>query len=188
MVSYRTASAGVTASLLNAALNTGDASGDSYTSIEALDGSSFSDTLTGNHANNVLGGREGNDALFAEAGSDTLYGGDGSDNLVGGLGADRLDGGAGFDYAGYFTATSGVLVDLLESWRNSGEASGDTYAGIEGIGGSVYSDDLRGSNEANELYSDGGNDTRSRVEAAAICCMAEMAMTLPAISMQLLRS
>ncbi|MBM1173080.1 M10 family metallopeptidase C-terminal domain-containing protein [Microvirga arabica] len=157
--SYRTAASGIVASLLNPAANTGDAAGDSYTSIEALEGSSFADTLTGNHDINVLSGREGSDTLFGQGGNDTLYGGDGGDNLVGWLGADRIDGGARFDYAGYFTATAGVTADLLESWRNSGEAAGDSYAGIEGIGGSVYSDDLRGSHEANELYGDSGNDT-----------------------------
>ncbi|MBM1174861.1 calcium-binding protein, partial [Microvirga arabica] len=105
--SYRTAAAGVAASLMNASFNTGEAQGDNYVSIEALDGSAFNDALTGNNANNVLGGREGDDVLHGHGGTDTLYGGDGGDNLVGGLGADALDGGAGFDYAGYFTASAG---------------------------------------------------------------------------------
>ncbi|MFC5085541.1 calcium-binding protein [Microvirga arabica] len=156
--SYRTAAAGVAASLMNASFNTGEAQGDNYVSIEALDGSAFNDALTGNNANNVLGGREGDDVLHGHGGTDTLYGGDGGDNLVGGLGADALDGGAGFDYAGYFTASAGVTADLLESWRNTGEAAGDSYAAIEGLGGTNYGDDLRGTHAANELYGNGGND------------------------------
>ena len=39
----------VTANLANAAANTGDAAGDTYTSIENLTGSAFADTLTGRH-------------------------------------------------------------------------------------------------------------------------------------------
>src|SRR5258708_1592375 len=45
--SYSTASVGVVANLLAPAGNTGDAAGDSYTSIENLTGSNFADTLTG---------------------------------------------------------------------------------------------------------------------------------------------
>ena len=68
---YYNATFRVTASLINAAANTGEAAGDTYVSIEGLIGSSFNDQLTGDG---------------------------GSNTLIGGSGADALDGGAGFDY------------------------------------------------------------------------------------------
>ena len=45
--SYITAAAGVSANLVNPTLNTGDAAGDTYRSIENLVGSAFGDTLVG---------------------------------------------------------------------------------------------------------------------------------------------
>src|SRR6185369_9827857 len=44
---YSTASSGLTADLLTPANNTGDAAGDSYSGIENLRGSAFSDVLRG---------------------------------------------------------------------------------------------------------------------------------------------
>jgi Ca2+-binding RTX toxin-like protein len=61
--SYETAAAGVVASLASQAVNTGDAQGDSYASIESLIGSSFADLLIGDAAANHLRGLAGNDTL-----------------------------------------------------------------------------------------------------------------------------
>jgi hypothetical protein len=49
--SYDTASAAVTANLASPIKNKGDATGDSYSSIENLRGSNFSDNLTGDNTN-----------------------------------------------------------------------------------------------------------------------------------------
>jgi Ca2+-binding RTX toxin-like protein len=65
--SYRFAAAGVVADLGNAANNTGEAAGDSYISIEILEGSSFNDRLFGNAGDNTLLGGAGNDELFGRA-------------------------------------------------------------------------------------------------------------------------
>jgi Ca2+-binding RTX toxin-like protein len=71
-VSYAVAGAGVTASLANAASNTGDATGDSYSSIENLRGTRYADTLTGDAGDNVLTGGGGLDTLTGAAGSDSF--------------------------------------------------------------------------------------------------------------------
>ncbi|WP_201860272.1 calcium-binding protein [Microvirga soli] len=155
-VAYTTA---VTANLSDASQNTGEAAGDTYESIEGLYGSNYADRLTGNAVDNTIYGGWGEDMLAGLAGNDRLYAGDSNDNLIGGAGADLLDGGNGFDYAEYGSATTGVVVDLLNAWRNTGDAAGDSYVSIEGIGGSAYNDELVGNHLGNELYGHGGWDS-----------------------------
>ena len=129
--SYQNAAAGVRASLANPAANTGEAAGDTYTSIEGLIGSNFNDTLIG----------------------------DGNDNhLRGGLGADALNGGAGFDYAEYQNATAGLTASLANPASNTGEAAGDTYTSIEGLIGSNFGDTLIGNAISNTLLGGLGAD------------------------------
>ena len=92
MVSYVTATAGVTASLLNPAINTGDAAGDVYTFIQGLIGSAY------------------NDHLIGDAGNNSLMGGDGNDTLEGGAGNDVLDGGAGDNTAVFAFADTAAAI------------------------------------------------------------------------------
>lgn len=66
----------------------GEALGDEYDSIEAIQGSSFDDGIVGDAANNTLFGGDGEDGIF---------GGDGDDIIIGGAGNDSLRGGAGND-------------------------------------------------------------------------------------------
>jgi Ca2+-binding RTX toxin-like protein len=132
VVNYINASVGVVASLANSAINTGDAAGDTYLSIEALYGTNFDDALSGDGGNN------------------TLYGN---------AGADALDGGGGFDYASYVDATTGVTAALNPALiANAGEAVGDTYTSIEGLIGSRFGDTLVGDAGANTLMGNGGGD------------------------------
>src|ERR687897_221424 len=105
---YKSANARVTASLSNPASNTGDARGDKYSSIEALQGSDFNDTLIGNGVGNVL---------------------------IGGKGGDLLNGRGGFDFARYNLGdvTRRVTANLADPSLNTGVAKGDRYISIEGI-------------------------------------------------------
>ena len=157
--SYATAAKAVTASLTDSSINTGDAAGDIYNSIELLDGSAFNDRLLGNNGANLIFGDTGNDTLSGYGGNDSLLGSDGDDVLNGGVGADKLDGGSGFDTASYAQATAAVKVNLAEPSLNTGEAKGDTFNSIENLEGSAFNDTLNGNAGANTLSGGKGNDT-----------------------------
>jgi Ca2+-binding RTX toxin-like protein len=77
-------SAGVFATLEDPDRNTGDAAGDTYSSIENLTGGDGSDTLTGDSDRNVLAGGKGADTLRGSDGDDTYVwnAGDGADSIV----------------------------------------------------------------------------------------------------------
>jgi Ca2+-binding RTX toxin-like protein len=147
--SYRNAATAVSVSLLTPASNSGEAVGDSYLSVENLEGSGFGDVLTGDGGANTLSGL---------AGDDTLHGGAGSDVLVGGVGGDSLDGGLGLDLASYETALAGVIASLQTPASNSGDAVGDTYMAVEGLRGSLFADILVGDAGDNWLQGLAGGD------------------------------
>ena len=96
---YTFATSGVVVDLLFIGVNTGDAAGDTFESIESLRGSNFNDILRGDDNDNGLGGwfGGGSDTLVGRGGNDTLAGGDGDDFLYGGDGFDSYDGGTGND-------------------------------------------------------------------------------------------
>ena len=154
-VSYRDCFFGVKIDLASATVSGGDAEGDLLAYFEGIEGSQDSDTLWGDADVNRLTGWDGDDLLGGRGGADTLRGGDGDDTLAGGAGADVLDGGYGTDIAWYFDAAAGVTADLLAPASNTGDAAGDTYVSVEGLGGSYFDDILYGDNFANTIY--GGN-------------------------------
>jgi len=89
-VGYVYATSGVTVDLANSANNTGEAFGDTFNSVEMVQGSLFDDTITGDTGNNWLYGYDGNDTVNGGAGADVIFGNDGSDILSGGTGADTF--------------------------------------------------------------------------------------------------
>ena len=80
--SYQGATEAVIASLANAAINTGDAKGDTYISVENLVGTGFNDYLNGNNSANDINGGAGLDTIKGYGGDDLLTGGTGKDNFV----------------------------------------------------------------------------------------------------------
>lgn len=128
--SYGTANAAVVADLAVRSANRGDAYGDTFSGIESVLGSAFSDTLRGNSAANVIKGAAGHDVLVGRGGNDTLDGGSGNDKLYGQGGADTLTGGSGADTF-VFSALSdsrGALRDTIRDF-----ARGVDHIDLRGI-------------------------------------------------------
>jgi Ca2+-binding RTX toxin-like protein len=154
---YSNATVGIIASLAAGAGAGGDAEGDTYFSIENLEGTAYADALVGNDGSNSLYGYNGDDFLDGGDGDDTLDGGLDNDMLKGGGGADYLDGGPGIDTASYYESPEGVFV-VLGAFGAGGDAEGDTFEGIENLTGSIYADHLWGDDGVNELMGMDGND------------------------------
>jgi Ca2+-binding RTX toxin-like protein len=121
---YSGSSAGLTVNLSNPVDNTGDASGDSYVSIEGISGSAFADTLQVGNGGGSIWGNGGADNLIGGSGSDDLHGGDGDDGFYASGGADFLEGGAGFDT--FVLGIGHAQGDTLADFAGNGAAAGDT--------------------------------------------------------------
>lgn len=156
---YSDSGLGVTVDLTTE-VNSGIATGDSFSSIENLFGSKHSDHLRGDGGENLLTGWNGNDFLFGRDGDDKLLGSNGNDIMWGGRGSDQLIGGAGYDEVRYTDSTKGLTVDLMTG-ANTWIATGDTFSSVEGVFGSVYDDSLHGNYGANRLTGFFGNDILS---------------------------
>jgi Ca2+-binding RTX toxin-like protein len=157
-VSYSGAAIPVQVVMYNTAYNTGEASGDVFSNIEALEGSAGADVLIGDFAVNAILSGDGDDWIDGTGGGDYLFGQVGNDNLASRQQADVLDGGDGFDYARYDFGDVGLRAYLYDISQNTGFAAGDTYTSIEGLAGSYFADDLRGDANQNIIYGLGGGD------------------------------
>lgn len=183
---YRLAADAVVANLGDASLNTGDAAGDAYISIEGLIGSGFDDLLSGSAGNNNITGAEGNDTIFGGAGHDNLFGSNGNDALVGNADIfatelDSLIGDAGNDsfYAEHADSISGGTgtdalyavndydwsIDLTATnieWMQAGFGNDTITAAGQAAGVTIYAsggnDVLTGSDQGDVLWAGVGND------------------------------
>lgn len=131
--SYQGSNAAVSVNLATLTASGGHAAGDTFVSIEFLEGSNFNDTLTGDANNNTIEGR---------AGADTLNGGAGSGDIV-----------------KYAASNAAVTVNLLTNVVSGGHAAGDTISNFEGIIGSGFADTLTGNSVSNVIRGGGGADT-----------------------------
>ena len=95
----------VLVNLLTGFASGGDATGDSFESIENLVGSTAPDTLIGNSESNILSGNLGNDSLVGNGGDDSFFGDGGND---------ILSGGAGKDVFIYGSIIDGLQPDLIQ--------------------------------------------------------------------------
>lgn len=164
IATYYLAETGVEIDLEAGTGRSGDAEGDTLTSIETVQGSNIgADALYGSGESDLLQGFGGGDTLDGRGGDDVLHGGDGDDALAGGSGDDLLLGQEGDD-----TLDGGAGNDNLQ-----GGDGADTLAGGDGVDrlwgadgddrlvGGAGDDVLRGGEGADTfVFSDaGGNDT-----------------------------
>jgi hypothetical protein len=158
--SYFGASSGVTASLADSSVNTGDAEGDSYVSIENLSGSDHADQLTGNSAANILSGGLGNDTMTGGADND-IYVVDNAGDVVTEVAAEGTD-----TVRTHISYTLGVNVGNLELVGSSG-ISGTGNALDNEITGNDYYNVIEGGGGADTINGGDGLDTASYAGSSA---------------------
>jgi Ca2+-binding RTX toxin-like protein len=180
--SYAGSNAGVRVHLALGGAAGGDADGDTFTGIDALIGSAYSDHLAGDAGDNHLYGEDGNDALWGGDGNDIIIGGAGIDGAKGGYGNDTFlatandgkdvyNGGAGSDTYDLSQITTPVTIrlgtnfDYYVGYVNGAGAARGSQIGtdyvelIENVIGGAGADIIHGDNLANRLEGGAGNDT-----------------------------
>jgi len=124
--------------------------------VQLFDGGAGNDSIVGGTSAVTLNGNGGNDMLTGSGGNDTLDGGSGDDVLAGGAGTDIMSGGDGSDTVSY--TGSAIVANLADATLNTGNAAGDSYAGIENLSGTAGNDTLGGDAGANILTGNSGDD------------------------------
>lgn len=147
---YSASASAVTVNLAAGTGAGGDAQGDVFVGIAAVEGTEFNDTLTGNDDNNGLFGSDGNDTMIGGAGDDQFEGGPGTDTMTGGDGNDEIQ---------HYGSQSPIQADLGAQTVTGGDATGDTISEMEGVVGSDFDDTLVGSEVDDSLSGYFGNDT-----------------------------
>ena len=194
-VNYGGSTGAVTVNMITMTGTGGYAQGNTYTNIQNIVGSSYSDTFIASAAaNNFNGGLGGSDTVsyaFSNAGVTVdLYNGTGSggyaqgdvlahiQNVIGGdyddlfiasADANSFVGGGGSNTVSYQYSTGAVTIDLtntIGSGTGGAYAAGDTFSGIQNIIGSVYDDLFIASADANR-FDGGGSSVHNRVSYAA---------------------
>ncbi|MEM1346602.1 MAG: calcium-binding protein, partial [Pseudomonadota bacterium] len=111
--------------------------------VAFVSGTGQGESLGGSALDDLQEGRGGNDTLNASPGADTL------------------NGGAGTDTARYTDAPSAAALNLTNSARNAGSATGDVTSSIELVLGSAFGDTLTGSPQDDRLDGGPGDDALS---------------------------
>jgi len=142
--SYAEAATGVRAYLAAPGANAGEASGDTFSSIENLLGSAFADVLSGNGDANVINGGLGADTMDGGNGDDTFFVDHSGDAVIGGIGSDTVQSSVSF-------SLSADVENLIATGSASTTLKGSTFAnaitgnaGANKIYGGLGSDLLRG--------------------------------------------
>ncbi|MFV0297961.1 MAG: calcium-binding protein [Hyphomicrobiaceae bacterium] len=165
-IDYSTTGQGIIVSM-----GTGVAFGDgrdSFTGIEGVIGSSYSDIIYGDYADNVIKAGAGNDAINGRGGNDVIYDGSGADKIDGDSGndtivaaadgdSDKISGGSGFDIVDYSDSSTGISVNLTNG-QVSGDVGRDKLSSIEGVVGGSGDDQLVGSHGDDHLNGGAGTD------------------------------
>ena len=135
--------------------------GDTFTSIENVEGSDFADQLTGDAFSNFLAGNGGADTITGGVGADTLQGGEGADVFIYGAEADSGVGGLLRDVIMDFEAVATDKLDITDLY------GGNTFDFITGYGdftGSAGMVEARFNNQTKILEIDTDQDMQADVE------------------------
>jgi Ca2+-binding RTX toxin-like protein len=172
-VTYANATIGVTLSLVSGG-SIGDATGDTYLSIENVIGSNYKDTIEGDSGNNIIRALDGDDDIKGGGGSDVLYGGSGDDsfsNIATKGSVQTFYGGDGLtdfgnDTVSYDGSEKFVRVSLQSGGfvfdsDGTSKLAEQVFIGIENLIGGNKADDLTGNAAANLLIGGLGNDKLS---------------------------
>lgn len=167
--SYAQASSGVTASLANAALNAGEAAGDSFRNIENLVGSAFGDHLYGrSDANNISGGR-GNDLICGAGGNDILTGGAGADAFLFNTAIDKT---ANIDRITDFSVPSDTIrLDnaIFAALGSEGVLAASAFrANTSGLAADASDRILYETDTGRLFYDSNGNESGGRAQFASL--------------------
>jgi Ca2+-binding RTX toxin-like protein len=146
---------GMVINLTDPSLNTDEAAGDTYETVEnvVINANLGDDTVTGNAADNMISPGGGNDTLYGLEGADTFR--------IAYRGADHADGGLGVDTVDYLSGSQSadtMVLDLIDQMLNSGAAAGDTFFSIENVRGTIGNDTINGGVWSNLLEGNGGDD------------------------------
>ncbi|MFN4014604.1 MAG: hypothetical protein ACK4JB_04685 [Reyranella sp.] len=170
-VLYKSATAGVTVSLLLAgAQNTGGSGTDTLSGFENVTGSGHADTLTGDGGANILRGASGNDVLDGGAGADTMEGGLGNDSYFIDNTGDKAAEKAGEGTDTVFTTLSSLALGVgLENlvFTGAGSFTGTGNALANTLTGGAGDDVLAGGAAADVLNGGDGIDIASYSTATA---------------------
>ena len=177
-VTYAKSSVGVTLSLVVGG-NLGDATGDTYASIENVIGSAHADNIEGDSGNNVIRGLDGDDTIKGGGANDVLYGGGGKDTFSNvatknsvqfyyggdGLTDDAID---TVSYEGFERIVSVSLQSGGFVFDSNGvdKLSTQSFNGIENLVGGNKNDVLSGNSSQNLLRGGLGDDKLSGQDGA----------------------
>ncbi|WP_299919398.1 DUF4214 domain-containing protein [uncultured Roseobacter sp.] len=158
---YQTSSAAVIVDLAAGSGTQGFAQGDTYTSIEGVIGSQYSDQIYGDDGDNVIDGLKGNDVAYGGAGDDRIWLGEGADRGEGGAGDDNL-----YGYDGNDMLYGGIGDDVLVGQNGEdslfGEAGNDVIrAGNDDdfVSGGSGDDNVHGGRGNDEIWLGNGADS-----------------------------
>jgi Ca2+-binding RTX toxin-like protein len=150
-VIYADAASGVSIDLTKSSSTwTGDAQGDTLTSIETIQLTKFADIFRGDANSNFANGGEGNDQMVGGGGDDTFTGDSGNDAIHGGDGNDFI---VGDDFGNHVLAGDDFLQGNAGDDRLFGGGGNDKLVGGTG------NDRLAGEQGADFLIGNEGADT-----------------------------
>ncbi|WP_349363819.1 MAG: DUF5801 repeats-in-toxin domain-containing protein [Roseitalea porphyridii] len=173
-ISYETSNGGVTVNLDTGTASGAHATGDSFSSIENIIGSTRDDELTGDNGRNKIWGLAGDDVIKAGGNNDTIEGGSGNDTVLGeggndtiqvsgneALGDVRISGGTGTDTIVQIGGGDLQLDNVNSDTDDNGvhdesftDAGGSAFTPVGTVVGNIERIDANGA----DLVGDGGRN------------------------------